>query len=47
MGVGVQRHAPSALPPCKRPCTHCTGDSVGPEAGPDGSKETRACPHKS
>ena len=25
MGVGGQRHAPSALPSGKRPGTHCTG----------------------
>jgi len=36
MGVGGQRHAPSALPPRKRPGTHCTGGLVGPRAGLDG-----------
>jgi hypothetical protein len=24
MGVGGQRHAPAALPPGKKPGTHCT-----------------------
>ena len=33
MGVGGQGHAPSALPPRKRPGTHCTGGWVGPRAG--------------
>jgi hypothetical protein len=28
MGVGRQRHAPAALPPEKRPGTHCTGGWV-------------------
>jgi len=35
-GVGVQRHAPAALPPGNRPDTHSTGDWVGPRAGLDG-----------
>ena len=30
MGVGGQRHAPAALPPEKRPVTHCTGGLGGP-----------------
>jgi hypothetical protein len=30
MGVGGQRHAPTALSPWKEPGTHCTGGSVGP-----------------
>jgi hypothetical protein len=33
MGVSGQRHAPAALPPGKRPGTHCTGSWVGPRAG--------------
>ena len=33
MGVGGQRHALTALPPGKGPCTHCTGDWVDPRAG--------------
>jgi len=36
MGVGGQRHAPVALPPGKRPGTHCIGGWVGPRAGLDG-----------
>ena len=36
MGVGGQRHAPTALPPGKRPHTHCIGGWVGPRAGLDG-----------
>jgi hypothetical protein len=35
MGVGVQRHNPAALPPRKRPGTHCIGGWVGPRAGLD------------
>ena len=31
--MGVQRHAPAALPPGKRPGTHCTGGCVGLGAG--------------
>jgi hypothetical protein len=30
MGVAGERHAPAALPPEKRPGTHCTGGWVGP-----------------
>jgi hypothetical protein len=33
MGVGGQHNAPAALPPGKRPGTHCTGGCVGPRAG--------------
>jgi len=33
MEVGGQRHAPAALPPGKRPGTHCIGGWVGPRAG--------------
>ena len=36
MGVGGQRLAPAALPPGKRPSTHCTGGWVGPRASLDG-----------
>jgi hypothetical protein len=32
-GVGGQRHAPAALPPGKRPGTHCIGGWVGPQGG--------------
>ena len=35
-GVCGQRHAPAALPPGKRPGTHCAGGWVGPRAGLDG-----------
>jgi hypothetical protein len=34
-GVGGQRHAPAALPPGKRPGTHCTGGWLGPRADLD------------
>jgi hypothetical protein len=30
--VGGEHHAPAALPPGKRPGTHCIGDWVGPKA---------------
>jgi hypothetical protein len=33
MSVGGQLHAPAALPPGKRPGTHCIGGWVGPRAG--------------
>jgi hypothetical protein len=36
MGKGGQRQAPTALPPGKKPGTHCTGPWVGPGAGLDG-----------
>jgi len=32
-GVSGQRHASAALPPGKRPGTHCTGGWVGPIVG--------------
>jgi hypothetical protein len=32
-GVGSQRHASAALPPGKKPGTHCTGGWVGPRTG--------------
>jgi hypothetical protein len=41
MGVGSQRHAPAALPPGKRPGTHCIGDWVGPRVGLDGCGKFR------
>jgi hypothetical protein len=41
MGVGGQRHAPAALPPEKRPGTHCIGGGVGPRAGLDGRGKSR------
>jgi hypothetical protein len=31
MRVGGQFHAPAALPPGKKPCTHCIGRWVGAE----------------
>jgi len=40
MGVGGQRHAPAALPPAKRPGSHCMGGWVGPRAGLDGCGNT-------
>jgi hypothetical protein len=44
MEVGGQLHAPAALPPGKRPGTHCTGGWVGPRAGLDGCGKCR--PHR-
>ena len=41
MWVGDQRHTPAALPPGKRPGTHCTGGRVGPRAGLDGCGKSR------
>jgi hypothetical protein len=38
-GVGGQCHAPAALPPGKRPGTHCIKGRVGPSAGLDGCGE--------
>ena len=38
------RHAPAALPPGKRPGTHCIGGRVGPRAGLDGCGKSR--PHR-
>ena len=43
-GVGGQRHAPAALPPGRRPGTHCIGGWVGPRAGLDGCGKSR--PHR-
>jgi hypothetical protein len=44
MEVGGQRHAPAALPPGKRPCTHCKGEWVGPRTGVDGFGKFRRPP---
>jgi hypothetical protein len=43
-GVGGQGHGPAAVPPGKRPGTHCTGGRVGPRAGLDGCGKSR--PHR-
>ena len=43
MRVSGQLHAPAALPPGKRPGTHCIGGWVGPRAGLDGCGETKFC----
>jgi len=43
MGVGVQRHAPAALPR-ERPGTHFIGGRVGPRSGLDGFK--KSLPHR-
>jgi len=40
-GVCGQNHAPVALPPGKRPGTHCTGGWVGPRSGLDGCGKSR------
>jgi hypothetical protein len=42
--VGGQRHAPAALPPGKRPGTHCIGGWVGPRAGLGGCGKSRSPP---
>ena len=44
MGVGSQRHASAALPPGRRPGTHCTGGWMGPRAGLDGCGKSRLPP---
>jgi hypothetical protein len=44
IGVGGQRHALAALPPGKRPGTHCIGSWVCPRAGLDGCGKSR--PHR-
>jgi hypothetical protein len=41
MGVGCQHHAPAALPPGKRPFTHCVGGWGVPTAGMDGCGKAR------
>ena len=44
MEVGGQRHTPSALPPGKRPGTHCLRGWVGPRAGLDGCGKSHPPP---
>jgi len=44
MGLGDQRHAPTALPPGKRPGTHCVGGWVGLRVRLDGCGKSR--PHR-
>ena len=44
MGVGGQRHATAAVPPGKRPGTHCTGGWMGPRAGLDRCGKSRLPP---
>ena len=41
MGVGGQRLAPAALPPGRKPGTHCTGGWMGPRAGLDRRGKSR------
>ena len=43
-GVDGKRHTPTALPPEKRPGTHCIEGSVGPRSGLDGWGKSR--PHR-
>jgi hypothetical protein len=43
-GVGGQRHTLAALPPGKRPGTHCTRGWVGPRAGLEGAENL--APHR-
>ena len=43
-GVGVQHHAPAALPPGKRTGTHCIGGWVGPRVGQEGCGKSRPPP---
>jgi hypothetical protein len=45
MGVGGQHHVSAALPPGKRPGTHCTGGWVGPRAGVDRCRKSRSNRH--
>ena len=45
MRVGVKRHASAALPPGKRPGTHCIGGWVDPRAGLDRCGKSRL-PHR-
>ena len=47
MGVSVQRHVPATSLPGKRFGTHCTGAWVGPEAGLEGSENSRPRPIRS
>ena len=44
MEVDCKGHASAALPPGKRPGTHCVGDYVGPRALLDGHGKPR--PHR-
>jgi hypothetical protein len=44
MDMRGQRHAPVALPPRKRPVTHCTGGWVGPTAGLGRAQEISSQP---
>jgi len=44
MGVGVQRLAPTVLPPGKRPGTHCIGGWVAP--GPVWTGAENLAPHR-
>jgi hypothetical protein len=44
MRVSGQLHVPAALPPGKRPGTHCIGGWVGPRAGLGGCEKYR--PHR-
>jgi hypothetical protein len=41
MGVGGKRHAPTALPPGKRPGTYCIEGWVGPRTGAEYLDPTR------
>jgi hypothetical protein len=41
MGVGVQRHVPTAFPAGKKPRNNCTGGWVGPRADLDGCGKSR------
>jgi hypothetical protein len=41
IGVGVQRHAPAALPPRKKSGTHSTAGWVGPRVGLDECGKSR------
>jgi hypothetical protein len=44
MGVGCQHHTPAALPPGKRPGTHCIGGWLEPRAGLEGFGKSRPPP---
>jgi len=44
MGVDGQRHAPAALPPGKKPGTHCIRGWVGPRVSLDGCGKSRPPP---
>src|SRR5215468_6195198 len=41
MGLGGEHHAPAALPPGKRPVTHCVGGCFGTRIGLDGCGKFR------